>query len=582
MFGILICGLGSEMVSAEEDQDSMVKTIMISTDKLSYQPEEPIIVSGEVTERKMPIIALRIFDPDGKILGAYGVELDENNQFSKTIMAYVPFYEKPGIYQITAEYGKLNSETIFEIENDLFEIEYDIPIIEEHTELSPQILSFESDKEIYQDGDTITISGEVSSFTESPVTIIIFDPSGLLSGIYLADINPDLTFSTSFLAKYEVNFKVEGTYLITAQYGGLETKRSLAIEFVENTHQPMVIDETTSHTFLFSEPDLEQLATWYYLDGSNNELASFFNDLLKRDLINPNSDVAISRGLLVEWIEDNKTSLGFMIEDLFEGNISEETFILFIEDSLNDYTKVSKHIPQHIVSSNIITHQKKIVNQEKSKTVKPDVLDLSNKIETDYTNYRLDKKDEKVYFYSSVDCEKGTYEDVISHYNSPGPAFAHLCKYNDAIYHYDKTLELNPNNIHALTNKGSALASLGNYQEAISYYDKALEINLQYVIALNNKGNALASLGNYQEAISYYDKALEINPQYVIALNNKEKASVSSTLLPVSEEESQNTLISAEEIPLPKEQEAKPNDIVTQFVGVLSSIGASLVTWFSG
>ena len=549
LFGILILGLCSDLAFAEEDQDTVEGTILISIDRMLYQPEESIIVSGEVTERKMPVIALRIFDPDGKILGAYSVELDENNQFSKTIMADVPFYEKPGIYQITAEYGKLTSETIFEIENDLFEIEYDIPIVEEHTELSPQILSFESDKKIYQDGDTITISGEVSSFTESPVTITIFDPSSLLSGIYLADVNPDLTFSTSFLAKYEVNFKVDGTYLITAQYGGPETKQSLAIEFVENTYQPAVIDETTSHAFLFSEPDLEQLATWYYLDGSNNELASFFNDLLKRDLIKPNTDVAISKDLLVEWIEDDETSLGFMIEDLFEENISEETFVLFIEDSLNDYTKVSKQIPQHIVSSNIITYQKKIVNQEKSKTVKPDVLeDLANKIEADYTNYRLDKKDEKVYFYSSVNCEKGTYEDVISHYNSPGPAFAHLCKYNDAIYHYDKTLELNPNNIHALTNKGSALVSLGNYQEAISYYDRALEIN----------------------------------PQYVVALNNKEKASVSSTLLPVSEEESQNSLISTEEIPLPKEQENKPNDMVAQFVGVLSSIGASLVTWFNG
>ncbi|MEX0765170.1 MAG: tetratricopeptide repeat protein, partial [Nitrosopumilaceae archaeon] len=473
LFCILILVQSSDLASAEEDQYAVEGTILISTDKISYQPEESIIVSGEVTERKMPVIALRIFDPDGKILGAYSAELDENNKFSKTIMADVPFYEKPGIYQITAEYGKLNSETIFEIENDLFEIEYDIPTIEEHAELSPQIFSFESDKKIYQDGDTITISGEISSFTESPVTITIFDPSGLLSGIYLADVNPDLTFSTSFLAKYEVNFKVEGTYLITAQYGGPETKQSLAIEFVENTHQPATMDEVTSHTFLFSEPDLEQLATWYYLDGSNSELASFFNDLLKRGLIKPNTDVAISKDLLVEWIEDNETSLGFMIEDLFEGSISEETFVLFIEDSLNDYTKVSKQIPQHIVSSNIITHQKKIVKPEKS-TDKPSGLeDLSNKIATDYTNDRLDKKDEKVYFYSSVNCEKSTYEDVISHYNSPGPAFAHLCKYNDAIYHYDKTLELNPNNIHALTNKGSAIASLGNYQEAISYYDKA-------------------------------------------------------------------------------------------------------------
>jgi len=52
--------------------------------------------------------------------------------------------------------------------------------------------------------------------------------------------------------------------------------------------------------------------------------------------------------------------------------------------------------------------------------------------------------------------------------------------------------------------------------------------------------------------------------------------------LPVSEEESQNSLISTEETPLPKEQENKPNDMVAQFVGVLSSIGASLITWFSG
>ena len=548
LFVILILGLSSDLASAEEDQDVVEGTILISTDKISYQPEESIVVSGEVTERKMPVIALRIFDPDGKILGAYSAELDENNQFSKTITADVPFYEKPGIYQITADYGKLNSETIFEIENDLYEIEYDTLIIEDQIELSPKILSFESDKKIYQDEDTITISGKVSSLTELPVTITVFDPSGMPSGIYLADVNPDLTFSTSFLAKYEVNFKMEGTYLVTSQYEGPETKQSLAIKFVENTSQPAITGETTSHSFLFSESDLEQLATWYYLDGRNSELASFFSDLLKRDLINLNSDVTISGDLLIGWIEDNKTSLGFMIEDLFEGKISEETFILFIEDSLNDYSKVSKQAPHDIVSSNIITTQKKVVKKEESKSVKPDLLDLSNKIETDYANDRLDKKDQNVvYFYSSVNCEKGAYEDVISQYNSPGPALARLCKYTDAIYHYDKTLELNPNNIDALTNKGSALASLGNYQEAASYYDKALEIN----------------------------------PQYVVALNNKEEASVLSTLLPVSEEASQNTLISEGEIPLPKEQEAKPNDIVTQFVGMLSSIGASFITWFS-
>jgi len=579
LFAILIFGVGLDLVSAEE-QDNIVGIILVSTDKLSYQPEEPIIISGEITERKMPVMALRIFDPDRKILGAYNVELDENNQFSKTIMADIPFYEKPGIYQITAEYGKLNSETIFEIENDLFEIEYDTPVVEEDAELPPQIVSFESYKEIYQDEDVITISGKVSAFSESQVIITIFDPSGMPAGIYLVDVNPDLTFSTSFLAKYKINFKVEGAYLITAQCGGPETKQSLIIEFVEKIQSP-VIDETTSYSFLFSESDLEKLAAWHYLDGSDSELVSFFRDLLQRDLINT-SDIAISKDLLAEWIEDNETSLGFMIEDLFEGNISEKTFVLLVADSLNDYIEVSKQGPQNTASSNIATPPKKILETKKSKTDKLDVLDdLVNKIETNYANDKLNKKDESmVYFYSSVNCEKGTYEDVISHYNSPGPAFAHLCKYKYAISYYDQTLELNPKNIHALINKGSALASLGNYQEAISYYDKVLEINPQYVIALNNKGNSLASLGNYQEAISYYDKALEIDPQYVTVLNNKEKASASSGLL-LSEAEPQSVAILTEEISPQKERGGSPNDIVTQFVGVLSSIGASLITLFS-
>ena len=543
LFLILIFGLSSNLVSAEEDQDNVVGAIMISTDKLSYLPEESILISGEVTERKMPVIALRIFDPEGKILGAYNVELDENN-FSKVIMADIPFYEKPGIYLVTAEYGKLNSETIFEIENDLFETEYDAPEINEYVELSPKILSFQSDKEIYQDEDIITLNGRVSTTSESQVIMTIFDPFGAPIGIYLADVNPDLTFSTSFLAKYKMNFKVEGVYLITAQYEGHDTKQSLTVKFIEKI-DPQIVTDVASHSFLFSEPDLKQLAAWHYLNDNDSKLASFFSDLLKRDLMHINVDSTISKDLLVKWIKDNETTLGFMIEDLFEGNISEETFILFIEDSLNDYvSKVPGQISQDKVSPNITPAPKKILKTESKEL---DILkDVRAKVEIDYKNDGL-KKDEKiVYLYSNVNCEKGTYEDVISHYNSPGPAFAHLCKYKYAISYYDQTLELNPKNIHALTNKGSALASLGNYQDAISYYDKVLEID----------------------------------PQYVTALNNKEKASASSGLL-LSEAEPQSVAILTEEISPPKEREGSPNDIVTQFVGVLSSIGASLITLFS-
>ena len=45
----------------------------------------------------------------------------------------------------------------------------------------------------------------------------------------------------------------------------------------------------------------------------------------------------------------------------------------------------------------------------------------------------------------------------------------------DAIKHYDKALEREPNNVEAWTNKGSVLGNMGKYNEAIECYDRALE-----------------------------------------------------------------------------------------------------------
>jgi len=57
--------------------------IIATTDKEFYETGESLFIIGQVEEKKMPILALRIFDPDGSILSANNVEIEEDNSFSK-------------------------------------------------------------------------------------------------------------------------------------------------------------------------------------------------------------------------------------------------------------------------------------------------------------------------------------------------------------------------------------------------------------------------------------------------------------------------------------------------------------------
>ena len=122
--------------------------------------------------------------------------------------------------------------------------------------------------------------------------------------------------------------------------------------------------------------------------------------------------------------------------------------------------------------------------------------------------------------------------------------FFKLAKYEEAISYYDRILELEPNHVEALGKKGDALAFLKNFDQAIVFYDKVIKINSkqaddmgrpyidklleidpQNVGALSKKGESLAIYYNkLDEAISYFDKVLEIDPNNVNASYNKGEA----------------------------------------------------------
>jgi hypothetical protein len=78
--------------------------------------------------------------------------------------------------------------------------------------------------------------------------------------------------------------------------------------------------------------------------------------------------------------------------------------------------------------------------------------------------------------------------------------------------------------------KGIDLFRKGENDQAIYYFDRAIELAPQDADAWYYKGNALNALGRHDEAINAYDQAIGIDPKYADALYNK--GSVSKRFAP--------------------------------------------------
>ena len=83
---------------------------------------------------------------------------------------------------------------------------------------------------------------------------------------------------------------------------------------------------------------------------------------------------------------------------------------------------------------------------------------------------------------------------------------------DEAIIHYQKALQLHPQNADAYANLGSALLAKGRVRDAMAEYTKALEISPENVAALSNLAwllatSADASLRNGSDAVVLAERA---------------------------------------------------------------------------
>jgi len=74
--------------------DVFADTFTVNFDKQSYGLGDSLTVSGNIIEIGMPVIAMSVYDPDGKILSANNLEISSEKTFSKIISLDSPFYEK--------------------------------------------------------------------------------------------------------------------------------------------------------------------------------------------------------------------------------------------------------------------------------------------------------------------------------------------------------------------------------------------------------------------------------------------------------------------------------------------------------
>ena len=120
----------------------------------------------------------------------------------------------------------------------------------------------------------------------------------------------------------------------------------------------------------------------------------------------------------------------------------------------------------------------------------------------------------------------GKYEEAIIHYDKAieiNPHYAaawefkieclrNLGRLQEALQCSNKAIEINPNPWEFLCYKGQCLHDLSQLDEAIECYDKALQIDSKNFLVLHIKGISLSSLGRFEEAIRCYDKAIEQCP----------------------------------------------------------------------
>ena len=84
---------------------------------------------------------------------------------------------------------------------------------------------------------------------------------------------------------------------------------------------------------------------------------------------------------------------------------------------------------------------------------------------------------------------------------------------NQSIYHYSRSLHLDPNNAIVYSNRAMTHLRLKEYSAAESDCGKAIALDPSYVKAWSRRGMALHKRGRYKAAVADFEEALKLQPE---------------------------------------------------------------------
>jgi tetratricopeptide (TPR) repeat protein len=98
------------------------------------------------------------------------------------------------------------------------------------------------------------------------------------------------------------------------------------------------------------------------------------------------------------------------------------------------------------------------------------------------------------------------------HHYALGVVLARKERTDEAIQHYEEALRWDPNLARAHGALGIALDRKGMHDEALKHFRRTIEISPDYVDGLRNLGKALVDRGQYEEGVAAFRKAVAIQP----------------------------------------------------------------------
>jgi tetratricopeptide (TPR) repeat protein len=109
-------------------------------------------------------------------------------------------------------------------------------------------------------------------------------------------------------------------------------------------------------------------------------------------------------------------------------------------------------------------------------------------------------------------------------HNGYGVALARNGQMNEAIEHYKKALQIQPEYADAYANLGATLSNQGKFDEAVVCYNRALSIKPNLVLTHSNLGDILLGQNKLDEAVEHFIEALRIKPSCANAEEGLRKA----------------------------------------------------------